>query len=41
MYEDLGSFAKIQGVGDLSSAIDAISDAQGGEFERLKLRPVA
>ena len=36
MYEDLGSFAKIQGVGDLSSAIDAISDAQGGEFERLQ-----
>lgn len=36
MYEDLGSFAKIQGVGDLSSAIDAISDAQGGEWERLQ-----
>lgn len=28
MYSDLGSFAKIQGVGDLSSAIDAISDAR-------------
>ena len=36
MYEDLGSFAKIQGVGDLSSAIDAISDMQGGEWERLQ-----
>lgn len=36
MYEDLGSFAKIQGVGDLSSAIDAISDAQSGEWERLQ-----
>ncbi|WP_316107242.1 hypothetical protein [Clostridium sp.] len=28
MYEDMGSFAKIQGVGDLNSAIDAIVDAQ-------------
>ena len=36
MYEDLGSFAKVQGVGDLSSAIDAISDMQGGEWERLQ-----
>ena len=36
MYSDLGSFAKIQGVGDLSSAIDAISDAQSGEWERLQ-----
>lgn len=36
MYEDMGSFAKIQGVGDLSSAVDAISDALGGEWERLQ-----
>lgn len=36
MYEDLGSFAKIQGVGDLNSSIDAISDAQGGQWERLQ-----
>lgn len=36
MYSDLGSFAKIQGVGDLSSAIDAISDAQTGSWERLQ-----
>ena len=41
LLEDLGSYAKIQGVGDLSSAIDAVSDMMGGEFERLKLRPVA
>ena len=36
MYEDLGSFAKIQGVGDLNSAIDAIVDAQAGEWVRLQ-----
>ncbi|WP_455793592.1 hypothetical protein [Clostridium butyricum] len=36
MYEDLGSFAKIQGVGDLNSAIDAIVDAQAGEWTRLQ-----
>lgn len=36
MYEDLGSYAKIQGVGNLNSAIDAISDAKGGEWERLQ-----
>lgn len=36
LYEDLGSFAKITGTGDLSSAIDAISDARGGEFERFQ-----
>lgn len=41
LLEDLGSYAKVQGVGDLSSAIDAVSDMMGGEFERLKLRPVA
>lgn len=36
MYEDLGSFAKIQGVGDLNSAIDAISDTMSGEWIRLQ-----
>ncbi|MCS6110373.1 hypothetical protein FDB55_06760 [Clostridium botulinum] len=36
MYEDLGSYAKIQKVGDLNSAIDAISDAQNGEWMRLQ-----
>lgn len=36
MYEDMGSFAKIQGVGDLNSAIDAIVDAQAGEWVRLQ-----
>ena len=36
MYEDMGSFAKIQGVGDLGSAIDAIVDAQSGEWIRLQ-----
>lgn len=36
MYEDLGSFAKIQGVGDLNSAIDALNDAQSGEWLRLQ-----
>lgn len=36
MYEDMGSFAKIQGVGDLNSAIDAIVDAQAGEWIRLQ-----
>ena len=36
MYSDLGSFAKITNTGDLNSAIDAISDAQNGEFERLQ-----
>ncbi|MGN2371831.1 hypothetical protein ACTFJW_17615 [Clostridium cagae] len=36
MYEDLGSYAKIQKVGDLNSAIDALSDAQNGEWMRLQ-----
>nr|WP_286674779.1 hypothetical protein [Clostridium sp. MIL1] len=36
MYEDLGSYAKVQGVGDLNSAIDALSDAQNGEWMRLQ-----
>lgn len=36
MYEDMGSFAKIQGVGDLNSAIDAIVDAQSGNWMRLQ-----
>lgn len=35
-YGDLGSYAKINGTGDLSSAIDALSDAQNGEWERLQ-----
>ncbi|NFO48537.1 hypothetical protein FDB40_16870 [Clostridium botulinum] len=35
-YEDLGSYAKVQGVGDLNSAIDALSDAQNGEWNRLQ-----
>ena len=36
MYEDIGSMAKITGTGDLSSAIDAISDVQNSEWERLQ-----
>ncbi|KQB79655.1 hypothetical protein AK964_01495 [Clostridium butyricum] len=36
MYEDMGSFAKIQGVGDLNSAIDAIVDAQSSNWVRLQ-----
>ena len=36
MYEDLGSYAKINGTGDLTSAIDAINDAMNGEFTRLQ-----
>lgn len=36
LYEDMGSFAKIQGVGDLNSAIDAIADAQAGNWMRLQ-----
>ncbi|MDU5101143.1 MAG: hypothetical protein E6240_01775 [Clostridium butyricum] len=35
MYEDLGSYAKITGTGDLNSAIDAIADARSGEWERI------
>lgn len=35
-YEDLGSMAKITGTGDLSSAIDAISDMMNGEWERIQ-----
>ena len=36
MYEDMGSYAKIQGVGDLNSAVDAIVDAQAGNWMRLQ-----
>ena len=36
MYEDMGSFAKVQGVGDLNSAVDAIVDAQAGSWTRLQ-----
>lgn len=36
MYEDMGSYASIQGVGDLNSAIDAIVDAQSGNWMRLQ-----
>ena len=36
MYEDMGAYAKIQNVGDLNSAIDAISDARSGEWERFQ-----
>ena len=36
MYEDMGAYAKIQGVGDLNSAIDAIVDARAGEWERFQ-----
>lgn len=35
-YADLGSMAKITGSGDLTSAIDALSDASNGEWERLQ-----
>ena len=36
MYSDLGSLAKLTGTGDLSSAIDAVSDMKNGEWERLQ-----
>ena len=36
MYADIGSMAKITGTGDFNSAIDAISDMQNGEFERIQ-----
>ena len=36
MYADIGSMAKITGTGDFNSAIDAISDMQNSEFERIQ-----
>lgn len=36
MYEDLGSWGKLTGTGDIISAVDAVSDAVNGEFERFQ-----